>query len=288
MKIKMDWAAGWNAGTVVGIVVTGIAGYLCGMSAARELDNLLAEKEDVSIKEKATIIAVESIPVLAAAAVTGFCFHKVKTGYTTTILKQAAEIAALGFTAQQAKEYKEAVIDTVGEEKEKEIQKRAIEKDRECKKDQYFGIEDGQHLFRYSIPGGPSYAFRATTGEVLNALIEIGRDIFEDSEFVTRSHGIGVSTVTELLTYCGHSYMTNDNTDDAGWTRGYLEETYGAQFFDYKLQPKKDMLGREFIDIILYPPIHNVEYWAEKDVECSFGGSDGNWIEAREAAGVGV
>lgn len=291
MRIRMNW----NVGTLVGVIVTGAAGYLGGIEVKKELD-ILAEGGEVSIKDKVVMHALSLLPVAAAAACTVFCYRKVKRGYEAKIADQAAKLALAALTTKQFKDYQDATKEVVGEETAEEIKKRAIDKDIARKQDQYFGIKDQQHVFQY---GG--ITFRATTSEVINGIVELGRDIFEDSEMTYANHGIGKGSVTDLLTYWGQSYLADECTDETGWTRTYLEDFYGANFFDYTLQPNKDRTGREYINIVLYKPIENFQYWSVKEedtfdakngigVYCNRDKDDleGDWISHREEAGLSI
>lgn len=291
MKIRMNW----NVGTIVGIVVTGVMGYFSGYEAKKELD-ILAEGGEVTFKDKVVEHVYGLAPAAAAAATTIFCYRKVKLGYEAKIADQAAKLALAALTTKQFKDYQEATKEVVGEETAEEIKKKAIEKDTERKKDQYFGIKDQKHIFQYE-----GITFRATTSEVINGIVELGRDIFDDSELAYANHGIGKGSVTELLTYWGQSHLANEGTDEIGWTRTYLEDFYGTNFFDYTLQPKKDRTGREYINIVLYKPIENFQYWSVKEADTTdakngFGvycnrdedDLDFDWMYHREEAGLSI
>lgn len=263
MRIRMNW----NVGTLVGVIVTGAAGYLGGIEVKKELD-ILAEGGEVSIKDKVVTHALSLLPVAAAAACTVFCYRKVKLGYEAKIADQAAKLALAALTTKQFKDYQDATKEVVGEETTEEIKKKAIEKDIERKKDQYFGVEDQSHLFRFAYCGNFDVVFRSTTAEVINGIVEAGRDIFDYSEESIGNygnHGCGGVSVSTLLTYWGQGWKSNEDTDNWGWTKEHLIQTYGALFFDYSLKPCTDRLGREFIDIILFPAIEDYEYWLEKE-----------------------
>lgn len=290
MRIRMNW----NVGTLVGVVVTGVMAYLGGMETKKELD-ILAEGGEVTLKDKVVEHVYGLAPAVAAAAATIFCYRKVKLGYEAKIADQAAKLALAALTTKQFKDYQEATKEVVGEEAAEEIKKRAIDKDIARKQDQYFGIKDQQHLFQYE-----GITFRATTSEVINGIVELGRDIFDDSEMAYANHGIGKGSVTELLTYWGQSHLADESTDETGWTRTYLEDFYGTNFFDYTLQPKKDRTGREYINIVLYKPIEDFQYWSvkEKDIPCTddigiYCNRDEDdlpedWMAHREEAGLSI
>ena len=290
MRIRMNW----NVGTLVGIVVTGVMGYLGGMETKKELD-ILAEGGEVTLKDKVVEHVYGLAPAAAAAAMTIFCYRKVKLGYEAKIADQAAKLALAALTTKQFKDYQDAAKEVVGEETADEIKKRAIDKDIARKQDQYFGIKDQQHLFQYE-----GITFRATTSEVINGIVELGRDIFDDSEMAYANHGIGKGSVTELLTYWGQSHLADESTDETGWTRTYLEDFYGTNFFDYTLQPKKDRTGREYINIVLYKPIENFQYWSVKEKDIPYKEDMGvycnrdeddlpeDWMAHREKAGLPV
>lgn len=251
---------------LVAIVNVPLTGYLAAKGTKwyqEGVEELKANKPeaDVSTADKA-IVAAKSYGLAALSGVAGvgsvIAMDRISMGQLTAAgALVVANKRLLKEKAQKLESYKEAVLHKLGIEKAKEVDQMA--EGISLEKSYIDGMQTDEvlHMFRLRWFGDNyQILFEATLPEVLDALADINRELFD------KDSGSGMYTIGKFFSKVGRPDLICDDIVNRGWSKEFLRICCDCNWLPYELNKVTDEHGNELDIIDIWVP-----YFPNEDIE---------------------
>lgn len=251
-------------GALVSVFLASRAGVKAEKNKEELMQRCAEEGREPKKSEKFKACAKPFIFTAVGLAFTEGCIVAANGAY----LKEIGVATALAASAtNKLKTYRQAAVEVVGEEKEREIINRAAEI--ELQKSS-LDIEETVHRFHANFVGEDLY-FTARTEEVMNGLMELNHilnvaydrwsgyslNMNKDEKELIRVPGTPV--VADFYDILGIKEGVNPKTIAGGWNESLLSIDWDSYWLPFKLVKKFDSRG-EYIDILCHvDPYEDVE-----------------------------
>ena len=223
---KIKWSLILTGINAVGVVVTAILSAKAGMEFEKFRDGDIREKAEVA----GPAVVAGAVTIAAGIAAHGID-AKTIAGLSATVAMGANRLKALNA----------AIDEKYSKEEAADIRMKAAEKSLEENCKEVVGDPERLFCFRY---GNENIYFRSTTPKVMQACMQVNREIFDFSV------GCGIATVSDLLTWVDHPELKTKKTDKAGWCLDILNIDCDCYYLEFFISPAKKLYHGEQVNVI--------------------------------------